>query len=93
MARRLADLVHDLAPQLSSRDRTDADRYPSENIADLIGAGVIRAPFPESAGGCGATLLDSVEAMELITLVQERIIESATNLYKGVEKNASQPYG
>jgi isovaleryl-CoA dehydrogenase len=63
---RLAETVRDLAPRLASRDAADAERYPADNIADLISAGVIRAPFPVEAGGAGCTLLDAVDAVEVI---------------------------
>ena len=66
MASVLADTVRDLAPRLASRDAADSERYPAENIADLVSAGVIRAPFPAAAGGAGCTLLDAVDAIEAI---------------------------
>ena len=62
----LAETVRDLAPRLATRDAADAERYPADNIADLVRAGVIRAPFPTSAGGGGCTLLDAVQAVEVI---------------------------
>ena len=66
VASALADTVRDLAPRLVSRDAADSERYPAENIADLVSAGVIRAPFPAAAGGVGCTLLDAVDAIEAI---------------------------
>ena len=60
MVSRLAETVRDLAPRLADRDAVDAERYPAENIADLVGAGVIRAPFPVAAGGSGCTLLEGI---------------------------------
>jgi isovaleryl-CoA dehydrogenase len=62
----LAETVRDLAPRLANRDAVDAERYPAENISDLVNAGVIRAPFPVTAGGAGCTLLDAVDAVEAI---------------------------
>ena len=58
--------VRDLASRFADRDAEDAERYPAANIADLVGAGVLRAPFPVSAGGVGCTLLDAVDAVEVI---------------------------
>ena len=66
MASGLSETVRDLLPRLASRDDADAERYPADNIADLVDAGVIRAPFPVAAGGVGCTLLDAVDAVELI---------------------------
>ncbi|RPI52788.1 MAG: acyl-CoA dehydrogenase [Acidobacteria bacterium] len=65
-SRGLAQTVRDLAPRLASRDAADSEHYPAENIADLVGAGVIRAPFPVAAGGAGCTLVDAVDAVEVI---------------------------
>src|SRR5687767_4869145 len=62
----LAGTVRDLAPRLANRDAADADRHPADNIADLVSAGVIRAPFPAAVGGAGCTLLDAVDAVEVI---------------------------
>jgi alkylation response protein AidB-like acyl-CoA dehydrogenase len=62
----LAETVRDLAPRLATRDAADAERYPADNIADLVSAGVLRAPFPASTGGAGCTLLDAVDAIEVI---------------------------
>jgi alkylation response protein AidB-like acyl-CoA dehydrogenase len=62
----LAETVRDLAPRFANRDAADAERYPADNIADLVSAGVIRAPFPVTAGGVGCTLLDAVDAVEVI---------------------------
>jgi alkylation response protein AidB-like acyl-CoA dehydrogenase len=44
-------------------------RYPAENIADLVAAGVIRAPFPASVGGSGSSLVEAVDAIESIARV------------------------
>ena len=62
----LAEAVRGLAPVLAKRDDLDAEHYPADNIADLVAAGVIRAPFPTAAGGSGCTLLDAVDAVEVI---------------------------
>jgi alkylation response protein AidB-like acyl-CoA dehydrogenase len=62
----LAETVRSLAPTLAEREAADPDRYPAENIADLMASGVIRAPFPTSAGGSGCSLLDAVDAIETI---------------------------
>jgi alkylation response protein AidB-like acyl-CoA dehydrogenase len=62
----LAETVRDLAPRFAPRDDRDADAYPAENIADLVNAGVLRAPFPASVGGTGCTLLDAVDAVEVL---------------------------
>ena len=66
MVRTLGDTVRDLAPQLAAREAADPERYPSENINDLVAAAVIRAPFPIAAGGSACTLLDAVDAIETI---------------------------
>jgi alkylation response protein AidB-like acyl-CoA dehydrogenase len=66
MVSSLGATVRDLAPRLASRDTADAERYPADNVSDLVGAGVIRAPFPVSAGGAGCALLDAVDAVEVI---------------------------
>jgi len=62
----LAETVRGLAPRLAEREAADPERYPAENIADLVAAGVIRAPFPASVGGSGSTLIDAVDAIESI---------------------------
>ena len=56
MGNGLAETVRDLAPRLATRDAADAEPYPADNIADLVNAGVIRAPFPVAAGGAGSML-------------------------------------
>ena len=66
MASALAQTIRDLTSRLASRDAADPERYPAENIADLVSAGVLRAPFPTAVGGGGCTLLDAVDAVELI---------------------------
>jgi alkylation response protein AidB-like acyl-CoA dehydrogenase len=60
----LADTVRDLATRLAEREDADPDRYPAESVADLIAAGVLRAPFPPELGGERCTLLDAVRAVE-----------------------------
>lgn len=62
----LAATVRELAPRLAQRDAADAESYPADNIADLVSAGVIRAPFPAADGGAGCTLLEAVDAIEVI---------------------------
>ena len=62
----LADTVRELAPRLAEREAADPDRYPAENVAELIAAGVLRAPFPHELGGEGCELLDAVRAVEEI---------------------------
>ena len=66
MVSTLADAVRALAPKLAEREAADPERYPTENIADLVAAGLIRAPFPIAVGGSGCTLLDAVDAVETI---------------------------
>lgn len=66
MVSTLAETVRALAPRLAEREASDPDRYPAENIADLVTAGVIRAPFPTSVGGIGCSLVDAVDAIESI---------------------------
>ena len=66
MVSTLADTLRALAPTLAERDAADPERYPAENIADLVAAAVIRAPFPNAVGGSGCTLLDAVDAIETI---------------------------
>ena len=66
MVSTLADAVRALAPKLGEREAADPERYPAENIADLVAGGVIRAPFPEALGGSGCSLLDAVDAIETI---------------------------
>ena len=62
----LADAVRDLAPRFTEREGADPDRYPAQSVADLVDAGVLRAPFPPALGGEGCTLLDAVRAVEHI---------------------------
>jgi alkylation response protein AidB-like acyl-CoA dehydrogenase len=62
----LAETVRALASRLAARESADPERYPSENIADLVTAGVIRAPFAISVGGGGCALVDAVDAIETI---------------------------
>ena len=66
MVSTLAETVRGLAPRLAEREAADPERYPAENIADLVAAGIIRAPFPVSAGGNGSSLIDAVDAIESI---------------------------
>ena len=66
MVSTLAETVRALAPRLAEREHADPERYPSENIADLVGSGVMRAPFPAAAGGSGCTLVEAVDAIETI---------------------------
>ncbi len=58
--------VSEIARRLAERDASEAERYPTENIADLMEAGIIRGPFPESLDGLGWTLSDSVAAIEAV---------------------------
>ena len=62
----LAETVRALAPRLAEREAADPERYPAENIAALVDAGVMRAPFPVAVGGGGCTLADAVDAIETI---------------------------
>jgi alkylation response protein AidB-like acyl-CoA dehydrogenase len=62
----LAETVRGLVPRLAERDAADPDRYPADNIAELVESAVIRAPFPVSAGGSGCGLPDAVDAIETI---------------------------
>jgi len=66
VVRTLGDTVRDLAPTLANRESADPEGYPAENISDLVNAGVIRSPFPVSAGGTGCMLVDAVDAIEVI---------------------------
>jgi hypothetical protein len=100
----LAETVRALAPRLANRDAADAEHYPADNIADLVRAGVIRAPFPAAAGGAGCTLLDAVDAVEVIAIVaavlfyrkahdQSSVSEIAAPLQQPVESSPQQPAG
>lgn len=60
----LVDAVRDLAPRITERESADPDRYPAESVADLIAAGIFRAPFAPALGGEGCSLLDAVRAVE-----------------------------
>jgi alkylation response protein AidB-like acyl-CoA dehydrogenase len=62
----LVETVRALAPRLAAREAENPERYPSENVADLVESGVMRSPFPASVGGGGCTLLDAVDAIEMI---------------------------
>jgi alkylation response protein AidB-like acyl-CoA dehydrogenase len=62
----VAETIRALVPKLAEREAADPERYPAENIADLVGNGVILAPFAESVGGSGCTLLDAVDVVETI---------------------------
>ncbi len=62
----LADVVRDLAPRFTEREGADPDRYPAQSVAELVDAGVLRAPFPTALGGEGCTLPDAVWAVELL---------------------------
>jgi alkylation response protein AidB-like acyl-CoA dehydrogenase len=66
VVRTLGDRVRELAPTLAAREAADPERYPSENIADLVASGVLRAPLGVSVGGSGCTLADAVDAIETI---------------------------
>jgi alkylation response protein AidB-like acyl-CoA dehydrogenase len=51
----LAETVRELAPRLAEREAADSERYPAENVADLVDAGVaairreLSTPAPASA--------------------------------------------
>jgi alkylation response protein AidB-like acyl-CoA dehydrogenase len=62
----LLETVRALGPKLTEREQTDSERYPAENIADLVASGVIRAPFAKAVGGSGCTLVDAVDVIETI---------------------------
>ncbi len=62
----LTDLAT-LLPVFAKRESTGLDTYPAENIADLCKAGMLIAPFAPNNGGEGATLTQSVLAIEALT--------------------------
>src|SRR4051812_30145346 len=66
MASPLLQRVLPLLAPIAAREAGDPERYPRQSIADLSAAGVLAAPLPPSRGGSGATLLDMVDATELV---------------------------
>lgn len=58
--------VQEMARGFAERDARDPDRYPSENLHELVEAGVTRGPLPATLGGHGWTLVDSAAAIEAV---------------------------
>ncbi len=71
-----------LAPLFASRARIwDVERrYCWENVADLVGAGIMGMTIPKSYGGLGASYLDVVQVVEEVakacTLTARIVVES-----------------
>ena len=61
----LSDL-RDLVPTLATRDTAAPEEYPAANIADLMRAGVLSAPFPRAHGGRDLGLVEATRAVELV---------------------------
>lgn len=55
-----------LAPALAARDAADPETYPAENMADLVRAGVLTAPFPAALGGHEARLPELTRVVETV---------------------------
>ena len=49
-----------------TRSFTRDDEYPASNVAKLIGARVLAAPFAPALGGAGVALPDAVRIVETI---------------------------
>ncbi len=62
----LVDTVRGLTPALTEREAEAPDRYPADNIRDLIAAGVLRAPFAPNLGGRGCTLAEAARSVEIV---------------------------
>jgi len=60
------EVVADLLGTFGEREAADPEAYPSENVADLFDAGVVIAPFASGVGGSGWSLLEAVDAVELV---------------------------
>jgi alkylation response protein AidB-like acyl-CoA dehydrogenase len=62
------DAVRELAPVITARaaEIEVARRLPQDLLAELKAAGCFRLLVPESHGGVGATLMDGMDALEVI---------------------------
>lgn len=61
--------IGELVTRAGEREQADPERYPADTVAEFFAAGLISAPFPESAGGSAWTTLDAVRAIEAIATV------------------------
>lgn len=59
----LASTIRALGERLETRAAADPERYPEENIADLVDLGVLTAPLPLSLGGRGLSLAGATEVV------------------------------
>ncbi len=55
-----------LLPRIAAREDAEPEVYPEATIADLYGAGLPQSPFTSALGGVGASLRESVTAIELL---------------------------
>lgn len=62
----LLETLRELAPAIAARESADGERYPQENVAALMQAGVPAAPLPVALGGRGTPLRECVQAIELL---------------------------
>ncbi len=60
------DSLSELAASFAERETADPEAYPVQNVEDLFDAGVVSAPFPAALGGSGWTLLEALDAVEVI---------------------------
>lgn len=58
--------IQSLHEAIAEREAAAPDAYPAESIADLIAAGVFRAPFPEDCGGRHLSVADAVELLMIL---------------------------
>lgn len=55
-----------VAAQFGEREQADSESFPTQNIEDLWASGILQAPFPTGLGGSGWSLLDCVDATEIV---------------------------
>jgi alkylation response protein AidB-like acyl-CoA dehydrogenase len=61
--------LEQLLAEFGARELSDPESYPAENVLELHRSGALRAPFPATLGGEGCTLVESVAAIESISMV------------------------
>lgn len=62
----MVDRVRELAPAFAEREADDPETFPAANLDDLKAAGVLTSPFAAAQGGDGASLVEAVQAVELV---------------------------
>jgi len=68
-----SSVLDELLPLIAEAERGDPEAYPEKSVRLLFDAGVVSAPFAEDAGGRGAKLVESVQAVEAIASVSPSV--------------------